>query len=124
MKAINLIAPFERLADRTLEGVPGKRLYPTLLGALILLGFLPHPRKERSRLDIQKGRGHLQKLARVLKIVHVRLCYVSQILVRYLGHEDVPDLDLCLAYQLQQQIERPVEVIQFYFIFTALFHIT
>ena len=41
MKAINLIAPFERFADRTLERVPGKRLYPALLGALILLGFLP-----------------------------------------------------------------------------------
>ena len=41
MKAVNLIAPFERLADRTLDGVPGKRLYPALLGALILLGFLP-----------------------------------------------------------------------------------
>ena len=41
MKAINLIAPFERFADRTLERVPGKRLYPALLGALIFLGFLP-----------------------------------------------------------------------------------
>ncbi len=41
MKAINLIAPFERFADRTLERVPGRRLYPALLGALILLGFLP-----------------------------------------------------------------------------------
>lgn len=41
MKAINLIAPFERFADRTLERVPGRRLYPALLGALVLLGFLP-----------------------------------------------------------------------------------
>ena len=41
MKAINLLAPFERLADRTLERVPARRLYPALLGALIFLGFLP-----------------------------------------------------------------------------------
>jgi len=39
MKAINLIAPFERFADRTLERVPGRRLYPAPPGALVLLAF-------------------------------------------------------------------------------------
>jgi len=41
MKPINLLAPFERYADRKLEQTPPARLYPILLGALVLLGFLP-----------------------------------------------------------------------------------
>ena len=41
MKTINFLAPFERFVDRKLEQTPPARLYPILLGALILLGFLP-----------------------------------------------------------------------------------
>ncbi len=41
MKNFNFLAPFERLAEQKLNTVPARRLYPSLLAALILLGFLP-----------------------------------------------------------------------------------
>ncbi|MBQ7731328.1 MAG: hypothetical protein IJT68_05760 [Lentisphaeria bacterium] len=41
MKSFNLIAPFEKFAEEKLNTVPPRRLYPRLLAALILLGFLP-----------------------------------------------------------------------------------
>ena len=41
MKSYNILAPFERYVDRKLEQTPPARLYPLLLGALVLLGFLP-----------------------------------------------------------------------------------
>ena len=41
MKNFNLLAPFERFVEQKLNTVPARRLYPTLLAVLILLGFLP-----------------------------------------------------------------------------------
>ncbi len=41
MRSFNLLAPFEEFAERKLNTIPPRKLYPHLLAALILLGFLP-----------------------------------------------------------------------------------
>ena len=41
MRSFDILAPFERFAERKMNGIPPRRFYLALLTALVLLGFLP-----------------------------------------------------------------------------------
>ena len=41
MKTYDLLAPFERFCEQKLNRIPPEKLYPRLLAALIILGYLP-----------------------------------------------------------------------------------
>ena len=79
----------------------------------IFLAFrLRRPGQHGPALDLQQGGGHHQKIA---GLIHIKVAGVSdnfEILVRNLADENVPDVDLRLADQGQQQIQRPVKIFQ------------
>ena len=61
---------------------------------------------------MDQGRGHEDELRADIEIHLARLIEISQILRSDGGDRDVADVDLLLADQIQQQIERPVVVIE------------
>ena len=69
-------------------------------------------RQQHFRLDLDQGRGHVDELGAQLDI-HLRgASDVLEILRGNLRDGDVIDVDLLLADQVQQQVERPVVVFE------------
>ena len=65
-------------------------------------------RQQRLRLDMNQQRRHVNKLARRIHIGLLQLVAVVQKLRRHQRDRNVVDVDILLADQVQQQVERPV----------------
>jgi hypothetical protein len=61
---------------------------------------------------MDQGRRHVDEFRAQVDIHLARLVHVRQVLLRNGGDWDVLDLDLLLADQVQQQVERPVILLQ------------
>src|SRR5512134_2474814 len=103
-------------------GEPGRRLLeflvfneaPGKLGAhllRVLLGFrlLARPRQQRLRFHVQEGRRHDEEFARNVQVQRLHRVEIGQVLLRDPRDRDVMDIELVLADQVQQEVERPLE---------------
>ena len=70
------------------------------------------PRQQHARLDLREHRGHQQVLARQLQLQVGHQLDVLHVLARDLGDRDVEDVEVLLADQVQQQVERTLERLQ------------
>jgi hypothetical protein len=78
-----------------------------LVGALHLLGWQQH-----ARLDLDEHRRHQQVLGGQLEVVLADLIDVGQVLARDVGQRDVEDVEVLLADQVEQQVERALEGVE------------
>ena len=69
-------------------------------------------RQQHLGLDVNQRRRHVDELRSQIDIQLARLFHVRKILRGDGGDGDVLDIDLLLANQVQQQIERPFVVLQ------------
>src|SRR6185295_16058963 len=70
------------------------------------------PRQQHARLDVdQRGRHH-QELSRDVEVQLLHQVDVLEVLRRDEGDRDVVDVDLVLLDEVQQQVERSLEVVQ------------
>jgi hypothetical protein len=60
-------------------------------------------------LDLDEHRRHQQVLAGQLEVVLADLVDVGQVLARHAGQRDVEDVEVLLADQVQQQVQRAFE---------------
>src|SRR5690606_611048 len=72
-------------------------------------------RQQHARLDLDQHGRHQQILGRQFEVVHADLLDIRQILPRDIGHRDVEHIEILLAYQVQQQVQRAFEGFQEYF---------
>jgi len=79
-----------------------------LLGGRFLGGLLFFGQQEAA-LDVHEGRGHHEKLARDLEFQLFHASEHGQILGQHFLHRDVVNIDLVLADEKQQQIERSLK---------------
>ena len=97
--------PVHQLADLLVLEQP-----PHQLGPWILPLVLPEPaRQQHLRLDAQQPRRHFQVIRR---LIEPQLIDDRQELIGDLGDREVGDVDLVLADQMQQQIERAGKLLQ------------
>jgi chromosome condensin MukBEF ATPase and DNA-binding subunit MukB len=61
---------------------------------------------------VDQGRRHVDELRAQIDIHLARLLHVSEVLRRDGGDGDVLDVDLLLADQVQQQVQRPLILLQ------------
>jgi hypothetical protein len=87
---------------------------PHQLGARVLELALRSgpPRQQHLRLDAYQRRRHLQELARPVQPQLLHVPYRAQELLSDLRDRDVENVDILLADQVQQQIERAREPVQ------------
>ena len=69
-------------------------------------------RQDATQFDVEKGRRHAGKIACFFKIKGAHVLYVTKILPRDVGNEDVLDLDLCLLEHVEKEVKRTFKVIQ------------
>src|SRR5512134_522977 len=69
-------------------------------------------RQQRLRLHVDQGRGHHKELARDVEIERLQRFEVREVLLRDPRDRDVVDVELVLADQVQQEVERPLEDFQ------------
>ena len=81
-----------------------------VLGLFAGIGF--PDRQQHARFDFDQHRRHQQVFRRQLQIVHADLVDVLQVLLCDLRHRDIEDVEVLLADQVQQQIERTLECFQ------------
>ncbi len=67
------------------------------------------PRQQHARLDLREHRGHQQIFAGELQLQLRHHLDVLHVLTSDLGDRNVQDVEVLLADQVQQQIERPFE---------------
>ena len=65
--------------------------------------------QQHARLDLDQQRGHQQIFGRQLEILGANLIDVRQILQRQRRHRDIEHVEMLLANQIEQQVERPFE---------------
>ncbi len=94
---------FEKLANQLGPWVGG-----LVLRYLLRRGL----RQQHRRLDLHQRRGHDQKIARQVDVELFEHLDIPQILVRDLRQRDVVDIDLLLADQIQQKVQRAGEDLQ------------
>src|SRR2546422_578103 len=84
---------------------------PHQLGARVLLRRLERrrPRQQQARLDLHQHRRHHQVLGGELQVLRAHDLDVLEVLARERRHRDVEDVEVFLADQVQQQVERPFE---------------
>ena len=82
------------------------------LGARVL-GFLAVGRllrrQQHAGLDLDQHRRHEQVFARELEVGLADLVDIGQVLARHVGQRDVEDVEVLLADQVQQQVQRAFE---------------
>ena len=66
-------------------------------------------RKQRARLDVNQRRGHHQELPGHVEVHLFHQLDVAEILLGDERDRDVVDVDLALANQMQEEIERTLE---------------
>jgi hypothetical protein len=88
---------------------------PHELGARVLglgaVGRLPG-RQQHPALDLDEHGRHQQVLAGQFEVVGPDLLHVLQVLSRDAGQRDVEDVEVLLADQVEQQVQRPFEGLQ------------
>src|SRR5690606_38906743 len=72
---------------------------------LVLVFHTLRPRQQHARLDLQQGRGHQQIVRGQLEIVATHRFDIAQVLPCQRRHRDVEDVEIRLAYQVQQQVQ-------------------
>jgi hypothetical protein len=78
----------------------------------VVLVLFRTPGEEELRLDADQRRRHLQELPGPLQLQPVHLRDHRQELLGDARDRDVEDVDVLLANQVQQEVERPLEAIQ------------
>ena len=68
--------------------------------------------QQHARLDVDQGGGHVDELGAQLDVQLESALHVLEILLRDGGNGDVVDVDLLLADQVEQQVERPIVLLQ------------
>ena len=63
-------------------------------------------RQEHARLDLDEHRCHQQIVAGQLQVVSADLFNIVQVLARHVGQRDVQDVEVLLADEVQQQVQR------------------
>jgi hypothetical protein len=71
--------------------------------------------QQQSRLDRHQHRRHDQVLGRQLQVGGAHRLDVFQVLARERRHRNVEDVEILLANQVQQQVERALERLQDHF---------
>ena len=91
------------------EQTPDELLARVVLGRLFLrIGF--GLGQEDARLDVQERRGHADELAGHVEVDLLHRLERLQILLGDQGDGDVEDVDLVLVDEVQQQVERALEI--------------
>ena len=67
------------------------------------------PRQQHPRLDLDQHRRHQQVLGRQFEVAAADLVDVVQVLAGHARHRDVEDVEVLLADQVQQQVQRALE---------------
>jgi hypothetical protein len=75
--------------------------------ALLALG-----RQQHARLDLDEHGRHEQVFGGQLQVAAADLVHVAQVLARDIHHGDVEDVEVLLADQVEQQVQRPLEGLQ------------
>ncbi len=70
------------------------------------------PRQQHPRLDVDQRRRHHQELAGDVEVQLLHQVEVLEVLLRDERDRDVVDVDLVLLDEVQQQIERALEVLE------------
>ena len=68
--------------------------------------------QQHARLDLYQHRRHQQILCRQFQVAAAHLVHIRQVLARECGHRDVKDVEVLLADQIQQQVQRPLKGLQ------------
>ena len=68
-------------------------------------------RQQTLGFDLQKRRGHQQKIARHIEIERVHARHLGQVLIGNLRNGDGADVHLLATDQVQQEVERPFEAV-------------
>ena len=63
-------------------------------------------RQQHLRLDVNQNRGHVDELGRDVHIQFAQFFHVGQILRRDSPDRNIVDVDVLLANQVEQQVER------------------
>jgi len=69
-------------------------------------------REEHAALDVHERRGHDEEVTRELEIILLLCAQDLEVLLRDLLNRDVVDIDLVLADQEQEQVQRAFEDIE------------
>ncbi len=93
LEALVLQQPLHQFAPRIFRSIFGPR---------------GRARQQHLALDVDQQRGRVDKLARHIHIARLQLVHIGQKLRRDLANRNVVDVDVLLANQVQQQVERPV----------------
>ena len=82
------------------------------VGRFFVVGLLH--RQQHARLDLDQHRRHQQVFRRQIKLICLHLGNIVQILLGNLHHRNIKDIDILLADEVQQQIQRPLEAAQYH----------
>ena len=74
------------------------------LAIVLLLG-----RQQHARLDLDEHGRHQQVLGRQLEVAAADFVDIAHVLARHVQHGNVEDVEVLLADQVQQQVQRPFE---------------
>ena len=96
-----------RLELLVLEQAPHERFARILVG--IFLRRID-PRQQHARLDVDERRRHHQELPRHVQVEVLHQVDVVEVLLRDDRDRDVVDVHLVLLDEVQQQIQRPLEL--------------
>src|SRR5256885_12993074 len=66
-------------------------------------------RSQHARLDLDEHGRHQQVLGRQLEVAAADLVDIAHVLARHVQHGNVEDVEVLLADQVQQQVQRPFE---------------
>ena len=101
----------DNVRELVLEQAPDERLARILLGPAVFLRRIG-PRQQHPRLDVNQRRRHDEELPRHIKIHLLHQLDVVEVLLRDDRNRDVIDIQLALANQMEEKIERALEGIQ------------
>src|SRR5690625_3547399 len=82
------------------------------LGARVFglgLGVGRTRRQQHARLDLDEQCRHEQVFSSQLQVVPANLLHIRQILLRDFGHGNVEHVEILLAYEVEEEVERPFE---------------
>jgi hypothetical protein len=86
---------------------PAHQFRARVLGLLAVLALAR--RQQHARLDLDEHGRHQQVLAGQLEVGLADLVDVGQVLARHVGQRNVQDVEVLLADQVQQQVQRTLE---------------
>ena len=78
------------------------------MGLPLLPGGVRIGRQEHSRLDVDQRRGHENEFPGHIDVQLLKQMEVVEVLLRDPRNRDIVDVDLLLANQVEQQVQRPL----------------